>query len=85
MATKHASEYVDYEPPSDEEKPTLLEDVSTAEAATATPAPADPTIGGANPTAPLIREDMYHQVEEGSRVLKRLHNQLAYLERAEAP
>ena len=51
MATKHESEYVDYEPPPDEEKPTLPEDVPAAQAATATPAPADPTIGGATLTA----------------------------------
>ena len=84
MATKHESEYVYYEPPSDEEKLTFPGDVPAAEAATATPAPADPTIGGANPTAPLTREDIYHQLEEENRVLQGLHDQLACLERAEA-
>ena len=47
-------------------------------------APADPTIGGATPTAPLTRSDIYHQVEEENRVLKRLHDQQACLDRAEA-
>eukprot|EP00904_Undaria_pinnatifida_P000378 jgi/Undpi1/10340/HiC_scaffold_29.g12790.m1 len=83
-AAKHESEYVDYEPPSNEEMPTLPEDVSAAEAATTTPAPADPTFGAATPTAPLTREDIYHQVEDGNLVLQRLHDQLACLERAEA-
>ena len=34
--------------------------------------------------APLTRADIYHQIEEGNHVLKRLHDQLACLDRAEA-
>lgn len=48
-----------------EEKPALPDAVATtlaAEATAAPPAPADPTIGDAIPTAPFTRADIYNQV-----------------------
>ena len=68
-------------------KPTLPDAVATTPAAEATAAPpalANPTIGDAIPTAPLTRAGIYNQVEEGNRVLKRLHDKLGCLNRAEA-
>ena len=78
MEPKHESEYVDFEPASDEEKKLTLSDAAPATgAAAALSTPADPTIGGAIPTIQLTRADIDHQVEGGNRVLIHLHDQQA--------
>ena len=69
MASKHESEYVNFEPASDEEeKPALRNATKPAtEATTAPSASADPTVGGVTPTAPLTRADIYNQVSGGAK------------------
>lgn len=77
---------MDFEPATgEEEKPTLPDATAPAAAASAAPSPpAYPILGDASPSSPLTPVDLCNQMEEGKRVLKRLHDQLACLDSADA-
>ena len=88
IVVEHESEYVNFEPTSDEDKKPALQDANaTTPAADATAAPSaqtptDPTVDDAVPRT-LTRVDIHTQLDEGKRVLMRLDAELAFLHRAE--